>query len=534
MITPAGEEPSYAVRSPRSDIPARARTALADRPTDAARLRVVVLRTMPPGSGLEPIAEALEHRLAQAGPSIEATGRLRRQFVMDDPQERAELAAEADAVILVAGPGATSVTLSLQYAVELERSGVPTVTTVFTPLVETARHVCDRAATPLRWVAAPPATEPDAAAEAADRAIAELTRPLSAEETATGIRPARREPEIAVRGTLRDIDDAFLTRGWSDGLPITPPTRAAVEEMLTGTTRGRDEIVTTRFRPEGLPATVENVAINAVLAGARPAQLPAILAAASMMGDQAFESQTRSVNSFAWAQLISGPYAAAAGLHGGLNALGPGHRANATIGRALHLMIRNLGHAVDGVTTSVTQGTPAGWGFAFTENTAQSPWEPFHVSEGFAPDESTSSLFTMGFAHDGTFYYGDLDDIARSLASLADLPAGALVLLSAKRARALADAGMSKQDVEGHLYRHAVAPLGRLRSSGFWPATRARMELGLPRTLPRDYLVRPDDEEVPVYAPGSIKVAVVGGDVASVAQAWVLALHDTASVDAWR
>lgn len=527
-------EPTYEARSPRSEVPETTRVPLTSRPVTWSGARVVVIRTMPPGSGLEAVAEAVIDRFRLDHPDANVEDYQRRQFLADDPVERAEIAARADLAVVVSGPGATSVHLSMTYAAALERVGVPTVATVFASLERTAEHVCDLLAAPVRWVSTPVHVDgSDALDQVARRVIDAAERPLIPDEQLEGVRPARVVPRIAVRGTLREIDDHFLREGWGDGLPLVPPTAEAVEEMLAGTSRSPDEVVTASFRPEGLPATVEQVAINAVMAGARAVHLPAILATASMMGHQAFESQTRSVNSFAWAQLISGPYAQDAGMRGGLNALGPGARANAVIGRALHLMIRNLGHAEDGVTTSVTQGNPAGWAFAFTENSAQSPWEPFHVSEGFAPGESTSSLFTMGFAHDGTFYYGDLDAVARSLAALADLPAGALVLITAKRAQQLADAGMSKRDVESYLHERAVVRLGDLRSSGFWPAARSRIELGLPLALPSEYLHLSDDDLVPLYPQGSIKVAVVGADVASLIQVWILALHGTVRIDDW-
>ncbi len=187
-----------------------------------------------------------------------------------------------------------------------------------------------------------------------------------------------------------------------------------------------------------------------------------ILATASVFGDIQFESMTRSVNSFAFAQLVSGPISSEIGMVGGLNALGPGHRANATIGRTLNLMLRTLGGAQLGINSTPAQGSAVSWAFAFAENEAGSPWQPFHVDLGYKADDSVVSIFLGGWAHNGNYYYGGLDDVASTLQDFEIPQTGALVMFSEKRAQHLADEGYTKQAVTEYLHERATIRLGSI------------------------------------------------------------------------
>ena len=132
--------------------------------------------------------------------------------------------------------------------------------------------------------------------------------------------------------------------------------------------------------PEGWRRTVEKVAINAVMAGATPREMPVLLAAVQAFGSGHFASGVRSTNSFSFMQLVNGPIAREVGMNSGTYALGPGNRANATIGRALRLFIYNLGGGENGINLMGTQGNVGSYAFCFAENEALSPWEPFQVS----------------------------------------------------------------------------------------------------------------------------------------------------------
>jgi hypothetical protein len=463
---------------------------------------------------------------------------MRKNFMVTDLAEIDQLAADFDVAVAVAGPAGTMVHLAVVMAAELELRGVPCPVVHFETLQAAARHSVSTSGAAVRiWpIGNPPRTD-EATAAAARAVIADLTNPTRSDEQLTGWRHPVPRTRIAVSGSLAEINDMFLANGWTDGLPIVPPTQADVAAMLRGTSRTHDTVVTETFRPEGRRITVEMVAINAVMAGARPDYLPVILATASVFGDIQFESMTRSVNSFAFAQLVSGPISREIGMVGGLNALGPGHRANATIGRTLNLMLRTLGGAQLGINATPAQGSAVSWAFAFAENETGSPWQPFHLDLGYEADDSVVSILLGGWAHNGNYYYGGLDDVASTLQDFEIPQTGALVMLSEKRARLLAAEGYTKQGVVEYLHAQATIRLGTFRASGFFPMMRNDI-LGLgpstAPTWPADYLTRPDDDLVPAYPPGGIRVAVVGSDVSSTMQAWKLQLHRSVSVDDWR
>ena len=529
---------TYDALDPCSDEPSVERVPLAGRPARLDGLRIALIQTMPPGSGLEPVVDALQAEIVAVCPTAQPTHYMRKNFMSTDLAEIDQLAADFDIAVSVAGPAGTMVHLAVVLATELERRGVPCSVVHFETLHAAAQHSVSTGGAPVRiWPIGNPPRTVEATTEAARRVIADLTNPAQAEEQLTGWRhPALRE-RIAASGSLAEINDRFLSNGWTDGLPIVPPTESEVAAMLRGTSRAPDTVVTETFRPEGRRITVEMVAINAVVAGARPEYLPVILSTASVFGDIQFESMTRSVNSFAFAQLVSGPISREIDMAGGLNALGPGHRANATIGRTLNLMLRTLGGAQLGINATPAQGSAVSWAFAFAENEEGSPWQPFHVDLGYEASDSVVSILLGGWAHNGNYYYGDLDDVASTLQDFEIPQTGALLMLTEKRAQHLAAEGFTKQAVVEYLHERATIRLGKFRASGFFPMMRNDI-LGLgPSTAPSwpaDYLTRPDDDIVPAYPPGGIRVAVVGSDVSSTMQAWKLQLHRSVSVDDWR
>ena len=183
-----------------------------------------------------------------------------------------------------------------------------------------------------------------------------------------------------------------MENGWTDGLPIVLPTEERVAEMLTGTDRDPQEVVglMSVTPTEEREYTVEKVAVNAVMAGARPEHLPVILAIAASN----ITSLPSSTGSYGCMAVVNGPVAKELGMNGGGAAFGPFNYSNAVIGRAWTLMSINFGNARAGQTYMATHGN----GLSFTnmcccENEEKSPWEPFHVQKGFKPGESTVSLF---------------------------------------------------------------------------------------------------------------------------------------------
>jgi hypothetical protein len=515
-------DPVYAALDPRGEAPAVRRVALAQRLDAIDGARVAIVLTMPPGSGLEDVETRVRERLEDAGAA--ATTMRRRDFMVDDPQERAQLVADADAAVLIVGPTGTSAFVTTAYGGHLEEAGLPAVLVAPRPVAPVARHAAGRSGVPVRIL------------QDADDVVQALTRPRSDDERRCGVQPPATRPAVACTGSLAEVQAHFEAQGWTDGLPIVPPTAEAVEAMLAGTSRAPEDLVTPTLRPEGLPARVRDVAVAAVMAGAAAPQLPVVLAAAEVMGDVEFESMTRSVNSFAFTYVVNGPIALAAGMTGGLGALGPGHRGNAAVGRALGLLTRTVGGARLGVTATPTQGNPAAWAFAFAENERDSPWAPLHTSCGFAAEESAVSVFSGGWSHWGNFYYGQVQDLVDAVSAIDSLT-GVLLLVSAKRAAQLHAQGFTRESLEEHLWRAATRPLRELRAGPFFPLMRSMAQREArrgPAAFPAEYLTDPDDRIVPRFPHGGVRVAVAGGDVSNSMQLWALTHHATVSVDAWR
>jgi hypothetical protein len=186
------------------------------------------------------------------------------------------------------------------------------------------------------------------------------------------------------------MEDMFL-RGWTDGLPVVPPTRACVEAMLGG--RDPNRVLGT-VPPAMGEATLERVAACAVLAGCRPAYFPVVVAAVEAALDPAFNLNGQAVTTQPSGQLVivNGPIRAALGLNSGMGVLGPGTRANMTIGRALRLVVTLTGGAAPGRLDRATLGHPGKLGFCIAEDEEGGPWEPLHVERGFAADRSVVTV----------------------------------------------------------------------------------------------------------------------------------------------
>ncbi|MEY2452193.1 MAG: hypothetical protein QOD92_1767, partial [Acidimicrobiaceae bacterium] len=201
----------------------------------------------------------------------------------------------------------------------------------------------------------------------------------------------------ARRVELADLEDemeALFDRGWTDGLPVVPPTAARVLRMLQGTSRSADEIVAV-VPPDLVECTVEKVAINAVLAGCVPEYLPVVLTALEAACTDEFNMHGLLATTMPVGPvlIVNGPIRRRIGMNAGINVLGQGNRANSTIGRALQLVIRNVGGGRPGGVDRATQGNPGKVSFCFPEDEEGSPWEPLHVERGFAPTASTVTLF---------------------------------------------------------------------------------------------------------------------------------------------
>ena len=195
-------------------------------------------------------------------------------------------------------------------------------------------------------------------------------------------------------GAAEDEFEAMVERGWSDGLPLVPPTPERVARMLTGTTRDPASIVAT-VPPDLAECTVEKIAINAVMAGCRPEYLPVVLAAVEAACTDAFNIHGVLATTMPVGPVIvcNGPGTRAIGMNSEGNALGQGNRANLTIGRAVQLVVRNVGGGRPGEVDRATHGNPGKISFCFAERELDSPFTSLAVSRGFAPTDNTVTVF---------------------------------------------------------------------------------------------------------------------------------------------
>ena len=283
----------------------------------------------------------------------------------------------------------------------------------------------------------------------------------------TGLRSRRLE-----LAQLEDEAEAFFERGWTDGLPVVPPTPARVLRMLEGTTRAPDEVVAT-VGPDFAGCTVEKAAVNAVMAGCRPEYFPVVLASVEAACTDEFNMHGLLCTTWFCGPVIivNGPIATGIGMNSGVNALGQGNRANATIGRALQLIVRNIGGGRPGEIDRATLGGPAKYTFCFAEDEAGSPWEPLSVERGFAEDTSTVTLFAGYGPHAMCDQKSrEPESLARSMAWALDavwhpklaLMSDAVLVVSPEHARVFREAGWSKAQLRTRLLELGTKPLGEI------------------------------------------------------------------------
>jgi len=220
-----------------------------------------------------------------------------------------------------------------------------------------------------------------------------LTNPLTDHEKSPKW-SGEKSPRIAFKGNYEDVNRFFYRSGWTDGLPIVPPTEEAVKEMMTGTDLPADHVVAKVIPREG-KATIEKIAINAVMAGALPTHMPVLIAAVEALADQKTRFDTFEVSTGSWAPFfaVNGPIREQIHINYSSGALSPGDIANAAIGRAVGLIVKNIGGARKGIEDMGVFGNPAKYTLVIGENEEDSPWEPLHVERGFQKEENTLTVF---------------------------------------------------------------------------------------------------------------------------------------------
>jgi hypothetical protein len=342
-------------------------------------------------------------------------------------------------------------------AIYIEGKGKPTATYVFEHFANDAMSAASSKGMPvIRIVPETIVSEStvlatiEAAIEAVfDQVIALLTKPLTAEEKSPKSREPENPPRIVFKGTLQEINRFFYQRGWTDGLPIIPPTEEAVAEMITGTGLPAGTLVE-KLEPRLGKATVERIAVNAVMAGCLPTYMPLLIAGVhALAANPGCGMMAVSTGSFAPFWLINGPAARDANIRATYGATSPGDIANASFGRAMGLITKNIRGIRKQIEDMGVLGNPGKYSWVAAENEADSPWEPFHVSRGFKKEDSTVSLmFPQSFQQMMPFYTSDKGILATVIGGLTPLRQGAFaLLLTPNNAASLASAGWSKQAV---------------------------------------------------------------------------------------
>ena len=583
-LGPADSPGKFAALDPRGVRPPVQRIPLSPRPKDISKIRVSLIDTKD-GVGLiyGPLKAELEKRYP--GVKVETTG---GSFGIDDAFVE-KIAAQADAFVF-GGSGGSSGSQGAAYsAIKLEKRGLPGVHIA----CEDMKHVGDWKANatgvPVRIIPTPCPKDQITKQQMTgivDATIDALTRDLTKEERRNDIVKPDAPGKVAIVGTIAEIQDYYYKQHWTDGLPVIPPTKEAVAEMLKGTSHRRDEVITKNWGCEGWGATVESVAINGVMAGAKPEYMPVLLAmvqAADLIQGRSFGGQfpafVVSTNGFGYMHVINGPYAKEIGMISGRGALGPGYWPNSTIGRAFQLFIRNIGGCITGISMNPTMGnnTLRG-GVCFAENEEASPWEPLHVSKPLAPvlpdgtvtsadagvigaeeakkrgkataeivgyrasdgtaqqfggytrKDSVLTFFVLWNAEVGNYWGTGLKHVRRLAQTVAhyEFPSGMLALVSPDNAHYLAEKeGMSKEKLADFLYKNSTARLGDLRNNwNFWYL----VEPSHP-----GYKDLPDDAVVSVYPRQFIRVIVVGaqGQVQHI-HGWDAVAEIQILIDKWR
>jgi hypothetical protein len=318
--------------------------------------------------------------------------------------------------------------------------------------------------------------------------------------------------QLEVSASPAELQDYFEAQGWTDGLPVVPPTPELVAAMVHASGLAGDAEVAA-IGPSNAMATVEKIAINAVMAGCRPGFMPVVLAALRAMARPEFNLAGVQGTTHPVAPMIfvNGPIRGQIGINCGSNVFGQGFRANATIGRAVRLVLINIGQGIPGKTDMATFGTPCKFTFCAGENEERSPWAPYHVEHGMAATDSAVMV------HAGEVPHNIQDHASAKAADLLLTIAGTmntvgnnnvglcgemLLVLGPEHARILANDGMSKDDIRKELHRRMRFRFERISVPlrNWYRNRRPAINVG------------PEVEEIPYLDdPAQILVMVAGG-----------------------
>lgn len=303
-------------------------------------------------------------------------------------------------------------------------------------------------------------------------------------------------------------------RGWGDGLPTVPPTLERVAAFVAAAGLPANHPVA-ELAPTWSPATIEKIAVNAVMAGCRPEFMPVVVAAVRAVAQPAFNLSAiqSTTHPCAVLVLVSGPVAARLGLNSGYGAFGPGNRANATIGRALRLVLMNIGGARAGELDRATQGTPAKYTYCVAENEERSPWPLLRVALGYGLEQSIVTVIAGEAPHNVNDHgSNDAAGVIRQIASTMATPGNnnvymkggdSYVFVGPEHAHQIAVEGIGRDALRRRLFELAQVP-HELFGRGQLEHIRAGLD--------EEVLALTAETMFVGRSPGDIQVVVVGGD----------------------
>jgi hypothetical protein len=267
--------------------------------------------------------------------------------------------------------------------------------------------------------------------------------------------------------------DYCYEQGWTDGLPVIPPVIDRVDATLAFEGRPPEAVIATH-PATGLQLTVHAAAVNAVMAGCLPEYFPVLVAAFEAMDkpDFNFHGSTASTGGSAPLLIVSGPVADDIGMNADVNLFGPGNRANATIGRAVRLILRNVFQMIPGISDKSTQGNPGKYSFCIAERSRGNPWPLLCETQDYPPGVSSVTVFAGGgFCnvenHGGNTPEHILLSVADAMANYGCITLGqAVVILSPEHMRIVAGAGWSRADAQRFLFTYAKRSVEGMRDVG--------------------------------------------------------------------
>jgi hypothetical protein len=399
-------------------------------------------------------------------------------------------------------------------AISAEERGIPAVAIISDGFLEDARSAASSRAMPgVRYVATtvpPESTLNDVIEEgtlaAVDSIIKAAVTPLTAAERSPQPKPPEKISHIVFRGDLDEVNRFYYGRGWTDGLPIIPPTEEKVAEMLTGTDLPPDTLLGKLIPRQG-KATVEKIAVNAVMAGALPTYLPVMIAATKLLLDSEMGFLgfcTFGVSTGSWSPfwVVNGPIRNDINLNRSSGVLSPGNIANAAIGRAMGFIIKNIGGIRKGIEDMGVMGNPMKYTMVMPENEEASPWEPLHTEYGFRKEDSTVMI---SFPQSYIQHYpptSDEEGIMRSVVNNIVPGMTYTVAFPPLHARTLASLGWTKQKIKEYICKNA------------------RMDASRQRAAIGQDVQKPADSTVPIIRdPSTLRILVAGGPGAFIAHA---------------